>query len=97
MTYAKDGRVIGDLRTRWSLGSWGFADVKILDIRSTEDNVLKDVVVGRDLLCRITTTTFSTIRLDYCKEIVRLLAYIFDKTNVMIWCLCHTVLLILGC
>lgn len=70
MTYTKDGRVIGDLRTRWSLGSWGFADVKILDIRSTEDNVLKDVVVGGNLLCRIATTTFSTVRLDCSKEVV---------------------------
>jgi hypothetical protein len=66
ITHAKDGRVIGDLGTRWSLRSWGLADVKILDIRSAEDNVLKDVVVGRDLLCRVATTTLSTVRLDYC-------------------------------
>jgi hypothetical protein len=41
--------------------------MEILHIRSTEDNVLKDVVVGGNLFRWVATTTFSSIGLD-CRQ-----------------------------
>ena len=58
-TYTEDGGVIGDLR-RLRLVLLGRLDNgQVLDIASTEDNVVVDLVIGRDLVVWVATTAFG--------------------------------------
>jgi len=59
-TYTEDGGVIGDLR-RLRLVLLGRLDNgQVLDIASTEDNVVVDLVIGRDLVVWVAATAFSS-------------------------------------
>jgi hypothetical protein len=58
-TYTEDGGVIGDLR-RLRLVLLGRLDNgQVLDIASTEDNVVVDLVIGRDLVVWVAATAFG--------------------------------------
>ena len=59
-TYTEDGGVIGDLR-RLRLVLLGRLDNgQVLDIASTEDNVVVDLVIGRDLVVWVAAAAFSS-------------------------------------
>lgn len=59
-TYTEDGGVIGDLR-RLRLVLLGRLDNgQVLDIASTEDNVVVDLVIGRDLVVWVAATAFGS-------------------------------------
>lgn len=58
-TYTEDGGVIGDLR-RLRLVLLGRLDNgQVLDIASTEDNVVVDLIIGRDLVVWIAAAAFG--------------------------------------
>ena len=60
MTYTEDGGVIGDLR-RLRLVLLGRLDNgQVLDVASTEDNVVVDLVVGRDLVVWVAAAAFGS-------------------------------------
>jgi hypothetical protein len=63
-TYTEDGGVIGDLR-RLGLVLLGRLDNgQVLDIAATEDNVVVDLVIGRDLVVGVAAAAFGAERLD---------------------------------
>lgn len=59
-TYTEDGGVIGDLRRLRLVLLGRLDDGQVLDIASTEDNVVVDLVVGRDLVVWVAATAFSS-------------------------------------
>jgi hypothetical protein len=63
-TYSQNRRIIRHLGTCWRLGRGRLTHMQVLHIRASKDNVLEDVVIGRDLLGGVATTTFCTVRLD---------------------------------
>jgi len=59
-TYTEDGGVIGHLRRLRLVLLGRLDDGQVLDIASTEDNVVVDLVVGRDLVVWVAATAFSS-------------------------------------
>jgi hypothetical protein len=63
-TYTEDGGVIGHLRGLRGLVFLGRLDnCQVLDIATTKDNVVVDLIIGRNLVVGVAATAFGAKRL----------------------------------
>lgn len=64
LTYAEYSRIIRDWRWRRFVLLRGLDDCEVFHITATEDDVVVDLVVWRDLLVGIAASAFGAVRLD---------------------------------
>lgn len=68
-TYTDNGRVVRNRRGLVLFGStWALLDPQVLDIATTEDDVLIDLVRSRNLFFRVALSAFGAKRLDTLKR-----------------------------
>ena len=64
ITYAKDSRIIRHFRRLGLLDRSRGLDAEVLHIAASKDDIVVDLVGGRDLLVRVASTALGTKRSD---------------------------------
>ena len=64
MTYADNGRIVGDGRRLVLLDPWAFFDPQVFHIAASKDNVFVDLVCWGDLLLGLPLPPLGAIRND---------------------------------